>query len=87
MGDDVFQKYNEEIVNNMRSPYKSLSEKDRRHYAAIEAKKLVMAASCTYLAYLGVMIKLFERESLNSIIQSAWSKKGFGAQEEAEYQN
>ena len=40
MGDDVFQKYNEEIVNNMRSPYKSLSEKDRRHYAAIEAKKI-----------------------------------------------
>lgn len=32
--------YSDEIINNMRCLYKSLSEKDRRRYAAIEAKKL-----------------------------------------------
>ena len=32
--------YNDEIVSDMCSLYNSLSEKDRRRYAAIEAKKL-----------------------------------------------
>ena len=32
--------YSNEIINNMCSLYNSLSEKDRRRYAAIEAKKL-----------------------------------------------
>jgi len=36
----MLTEYNDEIVNNMCSLYKNLSEKDRRRYAAIEAKKL-----------------------------------------------
>jgi predicted transcriptional regulator len=34
------QQYNEEIEEQMRAFYESLSEKDRRRYAGIEAKKL-----------------------------------------------
>jgi len=36
----MFTKYSDEIEKDMRSLYDSLSEKDRRRYAAIEAKKL-----------------------------------------------
>lgn len=36
----MFAKYNDELEKNMRSLYDSLSEKDRRRYAGIEAKKL-----------------------------------------------
>ena len=36
----MFTKYDDEIEKDMRSLYESLSEKDRRRYAAIEAKKL-----------------------------------------------
>lgn len=36
----MFTKYNDEIEKDMQAIYKSLSEKDRRRYAAIEAKKL-----------------------------------------------
>jgi len=36
----MFTKYSDEIEKEMSSLYDSLSEKDRRRYAAIEAKKL-----------------------------------------------
>jgi len=36
----MFTKYSDEIEKDMRSLYDTLSEKDRRRYAAIEAKKL-----------------------------------------------
>lgn len=36
----MFIEYSAELENNMKSLYNSLSEKDRRRYAAIEAKKL-----------------------------------------------
>ena len=36
----MFTKYSDELEKDMRSLYDSLSEKDRRRYAAIEAKKL-----------------------------------------------
>lgn len=36
----MFTKYSDEIEKDMQSLYESLSEKDRRRYAAIEAKKL-----------------------------------------------
>ena len=36
----MFTKYDVELEKDMRSLYDSLSEKDRRRYAAIEAKKL-----------------------------------------------
>ena len=36
----MFIKYSDELEKDMRSLYDSLSEKDRRRYAAIEAKKL-----------------------------------------------
>lgn len=35
-----FQGYSAEIEDSMQYMYASLNEKDRRHYAAIEAKKL-----------------------------------------------
>ncbi len=35
-----FQGYSAEIEDSMQYMYSSLNEKDRRHYAAIEAKKL-----------------------------------------------
>ena len=36
----VLEKYGSRIERLMLSHYKSLSEKDRRHYAAVEATKL-----------------------------------------------
>ena len=36
----MFAGYNDEIINDMCTLYKSLSERDRRRYAAIEAKKI-----------------------------------------------
>ena len=35
-----FQGYSPEIEDSMQYMFASLNEKDRRHYAAIEAKKL-----------------------------------------------
>lgn len=35
-----FQGYSAEIEDSMQYMFESLNEKDRRHYAAIEAKKL-----------------------------------------------
>ena len=40
------QKYSPEIEVKMRDFYNSLSEKDRRRYAAIEAEKLVLRSIC-----------------------------------------
>lgn len=37
---DEFQGYSAEIEDSMQYMFESLNEKDRRHYAAIEAKKL-----------------------------------------------
>ncbi len=36
----IVKPYKKEIEERMRQFYKSLSEKDRRHYAAIEANKI-----------------------------------------------
>jgi hypothetical protein len=36
----MFCEYNDDLVKNMKSLYNSLSEKDRRRYAAVEAKKI-----------------------------------------------
>ena len=35
-----FQSYSVEIEDSMQYMFESLNEKDRRHYAAVEAKKL-----------------------------------------------
>ncbi len=34
------KKYDEEVEQQMRSFFETLSEKDKRHYAAIEARKV-----------------------------------------------
>lgn len=47
----MLTKYSDEIETDMRSLYESLSEKDRRRYAAIEAKKL-MHGGIVYIATL-----------------------------------
>ena len=47
----MFEEYSAELKNNMQSLYDSLSEKDRRRYAAIEAKKLGHGG-ITYIATL-----------------------------------
>ena len=39
----MFIKYSDEIEKDMRCLYNSLSERDRRRYAAIEAKNCGMA--------------------------------------------
>ena len=43
--------YNAQVEDDMRYMFESLSEKDRRHYAAIEAKKLGHGG-ITYIARL-----------------------------------
>lgn len=43
------QKYNEDIEAHMQTFFETLSEKDKRHYAALEAKKLGYGGQ-TYIA-------------------------------------
>jgi len=52
----MLTKYSDEIETDMRSLYESLSEKDRRRYAAIEAKKL-MHGGIVYIATLFDCVK------------------------------
>lgn len=43
--------YNPSVERDMKMFYESLNEKDRRHYAALEAKKLCYGG-ITYISYL-----------------------------------
>lgn len=55
-----FQSYSTEIEDSMQYMFDSLNEKDRRHYAAVEAKKLG-AVGVKYIAKLfGVSEKTIE---------------------------
>jgi len=57
---DEFQGYNAESEGSMQYMFESLNEKDRRHYAAIEAKKLG-SAGVKYIAKLfGILEKTLE---------------------------
>lgn len=49
--------YSEEIEENMLYMYESLNEKDRRHYAAIEAQKLGHGG----VAYISRLFKVSEK--------------------------
>jgi hypothetical protein len=49
--------YNAEIADDMQYMYQSLNEKDRRHYAAIEAKKLGHGG----IAYIARLFEISER--------------------------
>jgi len=49
--------YSAELEDDMRYMYESLSEKDRRHYAAIEAKKLGHGGVAYISSVLGVSPK------------------------------
>jgi len=53
----VFVDYTDELKNNMRGLYDSLSEKDRRRYAAIEAKKLGHGG----IVYIATLFSCMER--------------------------
>ena len=46
--------YSEDIESEMVKFYNSLSEKDKRRYAAVEEKSWVMGESSTYPSYLDV---------------------------------
>ncbi|MBD0388075.1 MAG: hypothetical protein ICV54_16585 [Nostoc sp. C3-bin3] len=51
--------YSSEVEAKMQRLYQSLSEKDRRRYAAIEALKLGWGELTTSVNYLGVMTTPF----------------------------
>ena len=55
-----FEGYSEDIEDSMQYVFESLNEKDRRHYAAVEAKKLG-AVGVKYIAKLfGISAKTVE---------------------------
>lgn len=55
-----FQSYSAELEDSMQYMFESLNEKDRRHYAAVEAKKLG-AVGVKYIAKLfGISEKTIE---------------------------
>jgi hypothetical protein len=57
---EKFQGYSEDIENSMIYVFESLNEKDRRHYAAVEAKKLG-SSGVKYIAWLfGISEKTVE---------------------------
>jgi len=58
--------------------YESLSENDRRRYAAIEEKNWVMEESVTFSLYLSVMTKPSKRVCESLKIKSAWSREKYG---------
>jgi len=61
-------RYNQEIESNMRLYFSQLNEKDKRHYAATEAKKLGYGGQKYIMELLGVsdhVIRRGTRELLN----------------------
>ena len=55
------QKYDSEVENQMRTFFQTLSEKDKRQYAALEARKVGFGGQ-TYIAkVLGVSRKTIQR--------------------------
>jgi hypothetical protein len=68
----MFIKYSDEIEKDMRSLYESLSEKDRRRYAAIEAKKLGHGG----IVYMATLFDCDEKTFLQGIKELA-NKESF----------
>ena len=54
---DDFQGYSAEIEDSMQYMFESLNEKDRRHYAAIEARKLGHGG----VAYISRLFKISDK--------------------------
>lgn len=54
---NALQPYSPDIEDSMRYMFESLHEKDRRHYAAIEAKKLGLAG----IAYIANLFGISEK--------------------------
>ena len=55
------QQYDEAIENDMKNFYHTLSEKDRRHYVAIEAKKLGHGGQVYLSQLLGCSTRTIQR--------------------------
>jgi hypothetical protein len=75
--------YDESLLKNMRALYVSLSEKDRRRYAAVEAKKLGHGGIVYIATLFGCMEKtirkgLLELESTESMKQAGIRRTGAG---------
>jgi len=57
--------YSDEIVRSMRAYYNSLTEKDRRRYAAVEAKKLNYGG----IVYLAIIFECDEKTIKKGLIE------------------
>lgn len=55
------QKYGPEIESQMRAFFQTLSEKDKRQYAALEAQKIGYGGQTYIAAVLGVSTKTIQR--------------------------
>ncbi len=72
----TIQTYSPEIETQMRNFYSSLSEKDRRRYAAIEALKLGYAG-ISYITCLDVTDILLDKEYRNYANHCKKKSNGF----------
>lgn len=89
----MITEYSDEIQNNMRSFYNSLSEKDRRRYAGIEAKKIGHGG----IVYISLLLACDEKttskgiDELNdeqSMVQESIRREGAGRKSKIEtYKN
>ena len=75
--------YSAEIKNQMQLFYQSLSEKDKRRYAALEAKKLGYGGKKYIYRMLGCRFETLERGSkdldeVNPLFESRQRKEGGG---------
>jgi len=59
------KKYDAELEQQMRNFFETLSEKDKRHYAAIEARKVGMVGNYTWKEYWAVQPEQFNEDKPN----------------------